>query len=337
MSEVTRRRVLRVSLLLAGILALVCLIALSLGAVAIAPQDVVAALARGLLGQADAVTSEHRLILFEIRLPRILLAVLVGAALSVAGAAFQALLRNPLADPYVLGVSSGAAVGAILSMVVGQRMTVATPFAAFAGATATIAFVYFLGSKAGQLFPHTLLLAGIITASFLSAIIIFLITLLSGRDLRGIAYWLMGDLSTPTPLNLRWLLLAAVVVIVFLYHSAGDLNLLLAGEQEALHLGVNVPRVKKMVYLAASFATGLAVSVSGAIGYVGLLVPHLVRMIFGNDYRLLIPAAALGGAILLVAADTLARTLAAPTELPVGAVTALAGAPVFIYLLRRSI
>lgn len=336
MSEVTARRVVRVSLVLSGILALVCLIALSLGAVAIAPQEVLGALARGVVGQANAVTSEQRLILFEIRLPRILLAILVGASLSVAGAAFQALLRNPLADPYVLGVSSGAAVGAILSMIAGQRVTIATPLAAFLGATATIAFVYFLASKAGQLFRHTLLLAGIITASFLSAVIIFLMTMLSGRDLRGIAYWLMGDLSSPTPLDLRWFLLAALAVIVFLYSTAGDLNLLFAGEQEALHLGVNVPRVKTMVYLAASFATGLAVSVSGAIGYVGLLVPHLVRMMFGNDYRLLIPATALGGAILLVAADTLARTLVAPTELPVGAVTALAGAPVFIYLLRRS-
>lgn len=336
MSQLSGRRVLRLSLVLLGILAAVCLVALSVGAVALSPKEVLMALARGLAGQVTSLPSEQRLILFDVRLPRILLAVLVGAALSVAGASFQALLRNPLADPYVLGVSSGAALGAILSMVASRRITMATPLAAFLGAAATIAFVYLLGSKKGQLHGNTLLLAGIITASFLSAIIIFLITMLSGRDLRGIAYWLMGDLSSPTPLALRWLLLAALAVMAVLYLSAADLNLLLAGEQEALHLGVNVPRVKAAVYLAASFLTGLAVSLSGAIGYVGLIVPHLVRMLVGNDYRFLLPASALGGAILLVSADTLARTLAAPTELPVGAVTALAGAPVFIYLLRRS-
>jgi len=163
-----------------------------------------------------------------------------------------------------------------------------------------------------------------------------LMTTLIGRDMRGMAFWLMGDLSTPLQQKLRWVLgvgfLAAAGAI---YTTAADLNLLLAGEKEAMHLGVDVPRVRLVVYIAASALTGLAVSVSGAIGYVGLLVPHAMRLLFGSDHRILLPAAAFGGAIAVVIADTLARTVVAPAELPVGAMTAMAGAPLFIYLLRR--
>jgi iron complex transport system permease protein len=272
----------------------------------------------------------------DIRLPRILLGIVVGAALSVAGASFQALLRNPLADPYVLGVSSGAAFGVILALLLAPMLPLLTPLAAFLGATATITGVYFLGRRQGQLDSGTLLLAGIICASFLSAIIMFLMTTLASRDVRGIAFWLMGDLSTPLPTGLLWIL-AVGFLLAFgaIFTTASDLNLLLAGEREAMHLGVDVTRVKLVVYVSASVLTGLAVSVSGAIGYVGLLVPHVMRMLFGSDYRILLPASALGGAIAIVLADTLARTVVAPTELPVGAMTAMAGAPVFIYLLRR--
>ncbi len=163
----------------------------------------------------------------------------------------------------------------------------------------------------------------------------FLMTMLSGRDLRGMAFWLMGDLAAPPSVDLRWLYLLLIIAIGSIYSTSSDLNLILTGEREARHLGVNVDRVKLVVYVAASLLTGLAVSVSGAIGYVGLLVPHVMRLLFGSDYRLLIPASALGGALLIVVADTLARTVVAPTELPVGAMTALAGAPVFIYLMRR--
>jgi iron complex transport system permease protein len=292
-------------------------------------------LVRKAAGLTDTLPTEYQLIVFNIRLPRILMGVLVGASLSVAGAGFQALLRNPLADPYVLGVSSGAALGAILSLVFASGPTVITPLAAFAGAGAAITLVYFLGRRGGQLDSYTLLLAGIITASFLSAVIIFLMTRLSGRDLRGMAFWLMGDLSSSSPIPVGWLFLVLVIAIGAIYTTAADLNLLLSGEQEAIHLGVDVPRVKLVVYLGASLLTGLAVSVSGAIGFVGLLVPHLIRLLFGSDYRVLIPATALGGAIVIVLADALARTIAAPTELPVGAVTALVGAPMFLYLLRR--
>lgn len=329
-----RKHVVRVCLLLAGMLLALSLVALSVGGASIPAPSVGAALWEAIVRSPSSLSPEHHLILFTIRLPRLLLAMIVGAALGVAGAAYQALLRNPLADPYVLGVSSGAALGTILSLALAARLTVAAPVAAFLGATLTIAAVYFLGQRGGQLAPYTLLLAGVITASFLSAFITFLLNFLSARDLRGATFWLMGDLSSPTQLPLHWLGLATLAAIGVIYFLAGDLNLLLSGEQEAETLGVNVHRTKLVVYLAASLATGLAVSVSGAIGYVGLLVPHLVRMLLGSDYRLLVPATALGGAVVLVAADTLARTIVAPTELPVGAVTAVVGAPVFIYLLR---
>jgi iron complex transport system permease protein len=292
------------------------------------------------MGRRDEVPVEFWQVVFGLRLPRIALGILVGASLSTAGAGFQALLRNPLADPYVLGVSSGAALGAIISLIVAPHTVGAIQIAAFIGAASTIAGVYFLGRRGGQLDSPTLLLAGIVAASFLSAIIMFLLTMVTGSELRSIAFWLMGDLTAPPPTTnvLGWLGFLFFVFIVAagaMYTTSSDLNLILTGEQEARHLGVNVNRVKFVVYIAASVLTGLAVSVSGAIGYVGLLVPHVMRMFFGTDYRLLIPTAAIGGAIAIVLADTLARTVVAPTELPVGAMTALAGAPVFIYLMRR--
>jgi len=321
---------------LAVVLLACVVLALKLGAVPISVTDLVLNLGRIAIGQSDRLPTDYRLIIFELRLPRILLGVLVGAALSVSGASFQALLRNPLADPFVLGVSSGAALGSLLALTIAPELPLVTPLGAFLGALATITAVYFLGRREGQLDSTTLLLGGIISASFLSAMIMFLVTTLSGRDLRGIVFWLMGDLSTPVPTGLRWIFTVGLLAgFGAIYTTAADLNLLLTGEREAIHLGVEVTRVKLVVYVSASLLTALAVSASGAIGYVGLLVPHAVRLLFGSDYRLLIPASALCGAIAIVLADTLARTVAAPTELPVGAMTAMAGAPVFIYLLRR--
>lgn len=333
MQPLTPKRLLLICGGLAALLLVVVILALKLGAVPISVSELVMGLGRKLIGQDVSTNIDH--IVLGIRLPRILMAMLVGASLSVAGAGFQALLRNPLADPYVLGVSSGAALGAILSLVIVKGPSVATPLAAFAGAALAITLVYFLGRRGGQLDSYTLLLAGIITASFLSALILFLMTYLSGSDLRGMAFWLMGDLSSGSPVDLRLLFIIMLAAIGAIYTTAADLNLLLTGEQEAMHLGVDVPRVKLVVYLSASLLTGLAVSVSGAIGFVGLLVPHLIRLLFGSDYRLLIPATAIGGAIIIVLADALARTIVAPTELPVGAMTAMAGAPLFLYLLRR--
>jgi iron complex transport system permease protein len=313
-------------------------LALKLGAVPVSVTELVWDLGRIALGRANELPSEYRMIVFDLRLPRILLGILVGAALSVSGASFQALLRNPLADPYVLGVSSGAALGSILALIIAPGLALTTPIGAFIAAIATIAGVYFLSRREGQLDSTTLLLCGIICASFFSAIIMFLMTTLAGRDLRGMAFWLMGDLSTPLSAGMQWVFTVGLIAgIGAIYSTSADLNLLLTGEREAAHLGVDVTRVKLVVYVSASLLTALAVSSSGAIGYVGLLIPHIVRLIFGSDYRLLIPASALCGAIAIVLADTLARTIVPPTELPVGAMTAMAGAPVFIYLLRRGL
>ncbi len=326
----TRRNVLALTLIMIAGLLVVGLGALALGGVHLPLGEVWAGL-RGVASEPQA-----SIIVREIRLPRVLLAMLVGAALAVSGTALQALLRNPLADPYVLGISSGAALGAIVALWIGGKIATASPLVAFAGALATMAWVYLLGRRAGRLASYTLVLAGVITASFLSAVILFVLTLLSTRDVRGIAFWLMGDLSLVTETQLRVLLPVVALGVLALYAFAKDLNVMLLGEEEAAHLGVNVARVQTAVYLLASLLTGVAVSVSGAIGYLGLLVPHLGRMVVGNDHRTLLPTAALGGAIVLVLSDTLARTVVAPAELPVGAVTAVAGAPVFIYLLRRT-
>lgn len=320
-------------------------IALKLGAVQVSLYGLGRDLIRVLMGQSSSLSTDYGMIVVDIRLPRILLAIVVGASLSVAGAGFQALLRNPLADPYVLGVSSGAAVGSILALLLENQISLPPayaglliPIGAFIGAAITIAAVYILGRRDGQIDSATLLLGGIITASFLSAIIMLLMSTLSGGNLRGASYWLMGSLSSLPPKSLLYLICIGFLVAAgVIYTTASDLNLLLSGEREAMHLGVDVPRVRIVVYLAASLLTGLAVSVSGAIGYVGLLVPHAMRLIFGSDHRMLLPASALGGAIALVIADTIARTIVAPSELSVGAVTAIVGAPFFIYLLRRKL
>lgn len=330
-----------------GILALILLavvaISLKFGAVPVSLYGLGKDLLSVLIGRTEQISSDYGMIIREIRFPRIILGIFVGASLSVAGTSFQALLRNPLADPYVLGVSSGAALGSILTLIVQPYLSlpvavaaVLTPIGGFLGALLAIAVVYLLGIREGQIESSTLLLGGVITASFLSAIIILLFTTLPSSNTRGMAFWLMGDLSTPIHPLLGWVLRAGFFVgFAIIYLTASDLNLLLAGEKEAMHLGVDIKRVRIVVYLAASALTGLAVSVSGAIGYVGLLVPHLMRLIFGSDHRMLLPAVAFGGAIAVVIADTVARTVAAPSDLPVGAITAMVGAPLFIYLLRR--
>ncbi len=342
MRPLTLRRLLLQCSMLAVILFVVVVIALKFGAVPVSLYALGRDLLRVVFGQSSQISSDYGLIVVNIRLPRILLGITVGASLSVAGTSFQALLRNPLADPYVLGVSMGASLGSILALILEPHLTISplfaallTPLGAFLGAAATITAVYFLGRREGQLDSATLLLGGVIISSFLSAIIMFLMNTLSG-NLRGLSFWLMGDLSTPLQKSAYWFLgIGFLLATGAIYTTAADLNMLLAGEKEAMHLGVDVPRVRLVVYIAASVLTGLAVSVSGAIGYVGLIVPHVMRFIFGSDHRTLLPTAALGGAIALVFADTLARTVVAPTEVSVGAVTAVVGAPLFIYLLRR--
>ena len=275
-----------------------------------------------------------RLIVLKIRLPRILLAALVGFSLSMGGVVFQALLRNPLADPFILGVSSGAAFGAILGIFFGFTFTLGIPSMAFAGALFTIYLVLAIGSRRMGIESSSILLTGVIINAFFSAIIMFFISATADSRLHAMLYWLYGDLSQSRAGPL--MLLAPVLALAFavLFGYAKHLNLLTAGEDTAFQLGVDVEKTKKVCLLLVSLMIGLTVSFSGLIGFVGLILPHLARMAFGADHRLLLPAASLGGAIFLIAADTLARTIISPSELPVGVVTAFLGAPFFIYLLK---
>src|SRR5690349_7903024 len=278
MQPLTFRKLVFHCLLLLLILFVVVVIALKFGAVPVSLYALGRDLLRVVFGQSSQISTDYGLIIVNIRLPRILLAIVVGASLSVSGVSFQALLRNPLADPYVLGISTGAAVGSIIALIIENQLNLPpeyagliTPFGAFIGAALTIAAVYILGRRDGQVDSNTLLLGGIITASFLAAIVTFLMSTLAGSNLRGASYWLMGSLSTLPPKSLLYLLAVGFLAAAgAIYTTASDLNLLLAGEKEAMHLGVDVPRVRIVVYLAASILTGLAVSVSGAIGYVGL-------------------------------------------------------------------
>lgn len=343
MRPLTLRRLFFQCSILLVILFVVVVVALKFGAVPVSLYALGRDLLAVLFGQRSEISSDYGLIILNIRLPRILLAIFVGASLSVAGTSFQALLRNPLADPYVLGVSSGASVGAILAIIATPYLSlspafaaVLTPIGAFLGATVTIAAVYVLGRRDGEIDSTTLLLGGVITGSFLSAIITLLMGTVTSGNTRGLVFWLMGNLSTSFQKSVYWFLgIGFFVATGAIYTTAADLNLLLSGEKEAMHLGVDVRRVRLVVYIAASFLTGLAVSVSGSVAYVGLIVPHVMRLIFGSDHRTLLPTAALGGAIVVVFADTIARTVVAPTEVAVGAVTAIVGAPLFIYLLRK--
>jgi ABC-type Fe3+-siderophore transport system permease subunit len=264
----------------------------------------------------------------------------------VAGTAFQSLLRNPLADPFVLGVSTGASLGTILFSIgtaswgagqVAFGMIYGRPLAAFAGAALVVAAVYFVAGSASRSGEGSqrLLLAGIVLASFISSINVILLTSANQADLRGIFYWLIGDLSRPVDASIYAVIAAVLLGFIILLFLARSLNLIAMGEEEALILGVEVGRVKVAVYLVASLITGAVVSISGPIAYIGLICPHLARMMFGADNRILFPAVFLFGAIFTLLADTMARTLFSPSELPVGVITALIGAPLFVYLARR--
>ncbi len=341
MSRWTFKRWLFWMVILAALLAAVMGISVSLGAVNIPLSRSWSILAHrfpGISTPANWTAGESSIIL-DLRLPRILSGALVGSALAMAGAVLQALLRNPLADPFVLGISSGAAVGAVLAILFGLGSTFlgtyAVPGFAFGGALFTLFLVYFIARVEGRARTNTMLLAGVIVSSFFSAVIMFLISATSDEQIYNVTFWLMGNLEymATQPLGVIFLyLLAGGGILLAL---ARDFNLLSLGEETASELGVDVERVKKMAFIFASLITGAVVSVSGLIGFVGLIVPHVVRMIWGPDHRFLLPASALVGAMLMVVADTLARTVMAPTEIPVGVVTAMGGAPFFVYLLRK--
>ncbi len=345
MNRLSRGRIFFASLVLLCIWFLAALLSLNIGSVRI-PVGTSVRLITGLVTGADTSGDPLAAVLFSVRLPRVLLGSLVGAALATAGAAFQSLLRNPLADPYVLGVSTGASMGTILYSLfagwlgfaaAGGGLIFARPLAAFGGAVFTVWAVYIIAgtSYRSSESSQRLLLAGIVLASFLSSINVFLLTSTSQADIRGIFYWLIGDLSRPVDASIYPVTALVFGGLFLLYLFSHSLNLIGMGETDAMVLGVEVKRIRTCVYVIASLITGAVVSVSGPIAYIGLICPHMARMIFGSDNRILFPTVFIFGAIFTLLADTLARTVLSPTELPVGIVTALCGAPLFIYLLHR--
>ncbi|MCI0663041.1 MAG: iron ABC transporter permease [Acidobacteria bacterium] len=330
----THSRVLVVIPSLAIALLLGSLFALAIGSEHIAFDRILGAIWAKLTGMPIGLTPEEEVIIFSLRLPRIALSMAVGAALAMSGAAFQALLRNPLADPYVLGISGGAALGSILSIMFASGLVFSRPIFAFAGAAAATLVVYLIGRRKDD--PAHLILAGVVISTFISSLIVILTALADNVKLRNITLWLLGDLSSGTIDGMTVVIIAALIGTTVLMTQSRALNLMMIGERDAFSLGVETARVRWIVYLTASLLTGASVAAGGAIGYAGLVVPHLMRLAAGTDNRLVIPASAIGGALLVLLADTAARTLLAPRELPTGAITALIGAPVFIYLLIRS-
>ena len=333
---VTLTRIVRVVLLLLTAFLIVGIVSLLTGPGDVSPLLLARRLLSVLRGADVGLDASEKTILLSIRLPRILFAGIVGAALSSAGVVFQAVLRNPLADPYILGISGGAAVGAIIGILIGAG---AIPFGiaglAFLGALLTITTIFGIAGTRTDSQTNTLLLTGVILNAFFSAVIMFLVSISSSDRLQSVFFWLMGDLSLAEGGEVLFtglFLLAGFIVMII---HARSLNLLLTGEETAMQLGVDVEKTKKILLVTASMTTAAAVSVSGTIGFVGLIIPHLLRLTLGPDHRLLLPAAVLFGASFLAAADTIARSVMAPVELPVGVITALCGAPYFIYLLYR--
>lgn len=320
--------------LLSALVAIGSICALALGSEQITLYQIFGAFWAKLIGSSSPLSREQDVIFFSLRVPRVALALVVGAALAIAGATFQALLRNPLADPYVLGVSGGAALGSIIAIIFAADVALSRPLFGFGGAVLASLIVYRLGRRRDD--PAQLVLAGVVMSTFLSSVIVLLTALADNVKLRNITLWLLGDLSSGTNEGLAFALGATLISVSVLITQARALNLMMIGERDADALGAETARVRWIVYLTASLLTGAAVAAGGAIGYVGLVVPHLVRLAAGTDNRLVIPASALAGALLVLLADTTARTILAPRELPTGAITALIGAPVFVYLLMRN-
>lgn len=327
---------LRRALLVCGVL-LLALLVIFLAASVIGSQRLpFTATLCALTGKSNCgLSSDQQAILFDIRMPRILLAGAVGMCLAAAGAGYQALLRNPLAEPYLLGVSNGAAVGTMTALVFFGAHEWSRPLMAFAGALGATFVVYRLARGRAGASPERLILAGVIVTTFLSSAIVFITTLMDATRIRSFTFWLLGDLSGTTTSLLSIAFIAAAIGVAILILNARSLNLMMLGERDAFDLGVEVRLVRLVVFIAASLLVGASVASSGSVGYVGLVVPHLVRLGFGSDNRLVLPAASIAGAMFVIVADTLARTVIAPRELPVGAITALIGAPLFIYLLRK--
>lgn len=337
----TRKLVLR-AISVTAVLILLLIISfffgLTQGSIKIPPDEIIKYLSSYDVLNSDTVES-NKLVILQIRLPRILLAACVGAALAMAGAAFQGLLRNPLADPYIIGTSSGAALGASIAIMLGissnsKSFISPIPFMAFLGSLVSLILVYLIARKNKKLLMDTFLLAGVIVGSFMGALVSF-VMVFAKEELPKIVFWLMGSLSGREDWKYIAMLLPYLIggsIILYLY--AYPLNLLTLGEDIALTKGIDVEKTKIVIILAASLITASAVSVSGLIGFVGLMIPHIIRTFTGPDHRLLIPSCAIAGAAFLISTDTLGRTIFSPEEVPVGVITALLGAPFFFWLLK---
>ncbi|MDJ0905159.1 MAG: iron ABC transporter permease [Woeseiaceae bacterium] len=311
---------------LGGIAALSMLFALASGSAEVGLADAIGALT-------GSGSDPARALVTELRLPRALTAFSVGGLLAIAGVLMQVLLRNPLAEPYILGSSGGAAVAALLAMILGLGSLV-IDIAAFAGAMAATLLVFSIAHGTGSWAPARLLLTGVVLAAGFSAATTLLLALTPEQNLRGMLFWLMGDLSFAyEPGRVLWLLLILAVAATL---AARHLNVLSRGELQAAIVGMPVRSFRYIVFAAASLATALSVTTVGVIGFIGLVIPHLVRLVMGSDHRVVVPASALAGGSLLVIADTLARTIMAPRQLPVGALTAAIGVPLFLILMSRS-
>lgn len=325
-----RRPLLALVLLAAAALAV--LLSVRFGSVSLTTSEAVAAL----LGGGDAV---HRAILLDLRLPRAILGLLVGGGLALAGAVFQALLRNPLAEPFILGISGGSAAGAVLVLALGLAAagSAVLPLSAFAGALVAILLVFRVAAATDRsLDVRVLLLAGVVVGSFFTAVIALILSLSEARAVRSAVLWMMGSLAGATWASVGVVAMYTIPAALVLMGLARALNLMAVGEETASYLGTDVERVKRVAYGVASLVTAAGVASAGIIGFVGLIVPHGIRLLAGPDQRFLLPLSFLAGAAFLTLADLAARLLLAPTEIPIGVITAFVGVPLFLVLLRRS-
>jgi len=332
-------RLTRASGILLILLAAAVVLGASVGAVTVSPAQVAKVIGNHILQTRFAVPETVDRIVWQIHIPRMLLGALVGMCLAMAGAALQGLLLNPLADPYMIGVSSGAALGAgtaVLLGLSGLLMGFGVPLFAFLSALLAVAAVYTLARRGGTVSMLSFILAGVVVGSFMWAALTFVIST-AGQDLEKIVFWTMGSLAGSDPWS-RVLVVTPFALLGFLalYAFSRDLNIFALGEESARYLGLEVESLKRIIIGTAALVTAAAVSVSGTIGFVGLTVPHICRRLVGPDHRILIPCSALLGATLMIAADAIARTVMAPGEVPIGVITALLGAPFFLYLLRKA-
>ena len=317
-------------LMLGGILLCVAIFSLAVGPAGISVKKIIPILLEG------KGTVEYN-ILFDIRLPRIILGFAIGGALSLAGIILQGMFRNPLVEPYTLGISGGAALGVSLNIIFGlYKIGILTlPFFGFLGAAAVIMLVYFLNMRKGIVKLQELLLNGVMISFISSSLIMLIMSLSRSEDLHGIVFWIMGSLEEPDWAIIKVTVSVAIILLIISHLFCLDLNAFSLGEEEALHLGVPIERTKRLLFIIASLLTGFSVSVAGMIGFVGLVVPHFVRMFVGSDHRISLIAAFLAGGAFLIFCDTLARTIIAPLELPVGVITGILGGSLFVYALTR--